>query len=87
MTGIELIAKERQEQIEKHGFNSSHDSEYLSGELITAAEFALHPMTKDQPWPFRENAFKSRIQAKNKIDRLIIAGAFIAAEIDRLKNQ
>lgn len=38
-TGIELIAEERQEQIEKHGFTT--DEDYNLGELVEGAKYAL----------------------------------------------
>jgi len=41
-TGIELIAKERQEQIEKHGYDLAHDLNYKNDELIKAALAYIH---------------------------------------------
>jgi hypothetical protein len=86
-TGVELIAEERQEQIEKHGFDVIHDVEYYSkNELIQAACFAIHP--EQFKWPAGwDEEFASKIRMKpNKVERLKVAGALIAAEIDRLQN-
>lgn len=37
MTGIELIAKERQRQIEQEGWTAEHDSQHTAGELLQCA--------------------------------------------------
>lgn len=82
-TGIELIAQERQEQIEKHGWDVSHDASYGHNELVKASLFAINP--EQFEWPFYwQEKFRGKIQRKTKIERLAVAGAFIAAEIDRL---
>ena len=85
-TGIELISEERQDQIVKHGFTSKRDDSYTNLELQRAAVFAItgareyYPEDWDLEW-------KVRIQAKSEIGRLIVAGALIAAEIDRLQRE
>jgi len=82
-TGVELIAEERQEQIKKHGF----DIQNSQNELIKAALFAINP---DQfEWPYYwDEEFRRKIKNKpNSVERLKIAGALIAAEIDRLQSQ
>ena len=84
-TGIEQIAQERQEQIEKHGFDSQNDERNTQEELKDTAAFLLtgdlsyFPHTWDQNWIYK-------FSKKNRIERLKIAGALIAAEIDRLQN-
>lgn len=90
-TGIELIAEERQEQIEKHGFDTAHDAMYNDpdahhqhGELAYAALHALWPRGEFYPRSFQE-WFRNKISTKTYKERLIIAGALIAAEIDRLQ--
>ena len=83
-TGIELIAQERQEQIEKHKWN---DAEYVLGELVEGAEFALYPYRKDQRFPFQQKQFAVKIAEKSRIEQLAVAGAFIAAEIDRIQEE
>lgn len=87
-SGLELIAIERSEQIEKHGFDALHDSENENGELKEAAMFLLtgedkyFPSLWDEGWWIR---FKNKIESNDKIEVLKVAGAFVAAEIDRIK--
>ncbi len=87
-TGIELITKERQEQIAKHGRSVEHDDQYKVRELSTAAVALLnqHPAIADFPPSWRSNAITHHMASKPYSDRLIIAGALIAAEIDRLQR-
>lgn len=86
-TGIELITKERQEQIEKHGFDAVHDSNnfHRKGELSDAAMYAIEQNPDDYPSGW-DNWFKDKLGIKSYKDRLIIAGALIAAEIDRIQR-
>lgn len=96
-TGIELIAEERQRQIEKEGWTPKHDAGHKNGELANAA--ATYAMTKEalevinlnipeqlQPavWPFEKIWYKPT--QKDRIRELQKAGALIAAEIDRLQR-
>lgn len=87
MTGIELIAKERQEQIEKHGHTPESDFQKYNGmyspELTWAANAAATADLGEFPkiWP---DELCNKILDKPEIERLAIAGALIAAEIDRL---
>jgi len=82
-TGIELIAQERDEQINKHGFDVTKDEGYSENELIKAALFAISPEYFEWPFYWQEK-FRDKIMRKLIRERLIIAGALIAAEIDRL---
>lgn len=81
-TGIELIAEERQEQIEKHGWTAEHDSDHIDGDLKDAALFALTKSIKYHQLGF--DRFEKKVRRKLYKERLIIAGALIAAEIDRI---
>lgn len=93
MTGIELIAKEREEQLTKHN-RSIRSDHYINGnyELCSAASMLLYNPTQESPMELlRETVLKNwnqsiliRMDAKSYKDRLVIAGALIAAEIDRL---
>ena len=87
MTGAERIALERNRQITEAGFTRGHDAEVhddgslLAAALIVAGEslegFKSH--TEGPSWAFD-------IIEKHKddpIQQLVIAGALIAAEIDR----
>jgi len=91
-SGIELIAIERQDQIEKHGRSISQDAVYNSGfeKPLTKAASALsiehgHSLLhfmKPDGW---DNDIWNKMICKPYKERLIIAGALIAAEIDRLQ--
>lgn len=82
--GIELIAIERKEQIEKHGFDAEHDRSNYCGELQDAAIYLLTENTAVYPGTWRNN-FRKKFMNKSNIERLTIAGALIAAEIDRIQ--
>lgn len=91
MTGIELIAKERQEQIEKHGRTVEKDVQYNEdGQLIDAILLLIlslnsdnHVALKEPPKHWDEPIWHHMLQ-KTEHDKLILMGAFAAAEIDRL---
>lgn len=105
-TGIELIAEERQRQIEVEGYDVTRDVDfYEHGELMGAAgcyiSNALNKGT-EQPkfshfkvmdpigryqdaWPWDKQYDKR--EKHDAFRSLVIAGALIAAEIDRLQNQ
>ncbi len=82
--GALLIANERDEQIIKHGFSAEKDTEfYNNAELVQAALFSLHPEIFAFPGNWNV-IYKDKIINKNLLDRYKVAGALIAAEIDRL---
>lgn len=88
-TGIELIANERQEQIEKQGHTVNNDLTYRSNILARAACAIAYEgikggvVTMDAPvWAW---AIRNR-PGIDMVNRLTIAGTLIAAEIDRLNN-
>lgn len=92
-TGAEMIYRERIEQLVKHGVSVVQDvSKHGGGSLLRAAEHLLttEPFTKygrlyyDAPHGWEKNAWE-RINRKSHIERLVIAGALIAAEIDRIQ--
>lgn len=109
-SGIELIAAERQRQIEKEGWTAEHDEQHAYGELAMAAALyaspkQLYEMSRDgswtvtfsDPWPWwdekegpRGGSFTvpawDKRKKHNRLRRLVIAGALIAAEIDRLQR-
>lgn len=84
-SGIELIGQERKEQIEKHGRTIEHDIIINDkGQLIDAVigildEHVEHKIPEG--WDIDICHYMAR---KPYLDRLIIAGALIAAEIDRI---
>lgn len=87
MTNIELIAKERDEQIEKHGYTIEDDKKHnQNGVLLDAAVATIRGhFLDDFPKHWNRNITRQIIN-KPLEERLIIAGAFILAELDRLKN-
>lgn len=91
-TGIHLIAEERQEQIEKHKRSINADAIHNSSEQLKEGAIKLlddpqdyriasRPINWNKPqWDY--------MCSKPYKERLIIAGALIAAEIDRvIKNK
>ena len=90
-TGIELIAQERQEQIEKHGRTVKRDVDENSHlQLVDAAtKLCADDMggfwaTDLCPLGWSQTIWDKMTNKPYK-ERLIIAGALIAAEIDRLQ--
>lgn len=93
-TGIELIAAERQKQIDKHGFtgyhHACHPEWYDNFQLQYAAttllmhEFEEVVDTVDNLPDGWDQDWFDKLNAKQRKERLIIAGALIAAELDRL---
>lgn len=89
-TGIELIAEERQRQIEKEGWTPEHDDGHLEGEMVNAAAgYMVHALlgvfgrTPPQMWPWNRVWWKP---SEDPIRNLTKAGALIAAEIDRIQR-
>jgi hypothetical protein len=96
MTGIELIAQERKEQIEKHGRTVELDkANNTSHQLSFAAALLSCPNPKSMgmsaannyscPTGWDKDIWKKIIH-KPYYDRLVIAGALIAAELDRIQD-
>jgi hypothetical protein len=94
-TGIELIAEERQRQIQEEGWSAEHDDKYKENELAKAAGcYAVTPGLMDEIkfgnrtpslWPFSAKWW--RPSPANRIRELQKAGALIAAEIDRIQRE
>lgn len=90
MTGVELIALERQRQIEEEGYNEDvyfNPSEELANAAVCYAlprycrEYNEHG--KPILWPWHSQSWKPT--PNDRIRELVKAGALIAAEIDRLQ--
>jgi hypothetical protein len=90
-SGIGLMAQERREQIDKHGRTIERDDKENSAEqLATGAEMLLamsheegiDPQTFPDGW---DHDICEHMLGKPYKERLIIAGALIAAELDRLQ--
>lgn len=93
-SGIELIAAERNEQIVKHNRTVTNDVKFNKNEELSFAAAALscpHPEANGLsasnnyscPTGWNVKIWIHMIKKPYK-ERLIIAGALIAAEIDRL---
>lgn len=97
-TGIELIAQERKEQIEKHGLDDTHTPRKI---LTQAAIFCINNISLQKgakvlmdnyPRYRLITDFYMSVQYKRdrmsdndfQIEMLKIAGAFLAASIDKL---
>jgi len=112
--GVELIAEERQRQIEQEGWSAEHDEQHLEGQLALVASLYATPIPlfarveKEDggveiydPWPWHDEVEVTRYgdglttevpawdkrQKHSKLRKLVIAGALIAAEIDRLQRK
>ncbi len=100
MNGIELIAAERQRQIEVEGWTPEHDDEHISGQMADAAscfartkkgpyvslgvDWGGHHVRVPHRWPWHASWWKPT--PDDRIRELAKAGALIAAEIDRLQR-
>lgn len=85
--GTSLMTAERTRQVVEEGYSPEHDAEHGSADLPWAAwsylDRAVHPTDSPVPptaWPWDEAAWNATAEP---IRRLVIAGALIAAEIDR----
>ena len=86
-TGIELNAQERKEQNEKHGRTIEKDVvTNPNGSLSRAARaiLSIDHIAQEFPKDWIKD-FLIKVSRKKEIEKLVIAGALIAAEIDRLQ--
>jgi hypothetical protein len=91
-TGIELITEERWEQVYKHGWSRDSDVKHHFGELAkyaaalavigTDAQIVENGEEFEDVWDLVDK----HKDPKDRIHSLKVAGALIAAEIDRLQN-
>jgi hypothetical protein len=90
-TGIELIADERQRQLNVEGWTPEHDDEHDCDQLAIAAALYALPETEranrkgiasPSGWPWEDEYWKPT--PDDRIKELVKAGALVAAEIDRL---
>lgn len=98
MNGVDLIAEERKRQAGK-GFGACHDDYHDDGSILTAAGRIIYDLEggthesdpedevdPDATWPERLSAHVVKKYGDDRIRRLTIAGALIAAEIERLQR-
>ena len=99
MTGAELISQERKRQIDDEDYSAEHDDKHTTGELVMASACyiydyyghieitehrAFYRNFAQDRWPWDSYYYKPT--PKDPIHQLKIAGALIAAEIDRLQR-
>jgi len=85
--GTELIAEERQRQIDKEGWTEDHDAGHQENEILHAA--ICYAINADEPddtgphmmWPWEDKWWKPT--KGDTVRDLVKSGALIAAEIDR----
>lgn len=89
-TGLEQISEERIKQISKYGYTLYHDSGYKNKELLYGALAYLKTAigseeTLIESWPMEDWPFDIKyFHDEGYVENLKKAGAFIAAELDRL---
>ena len=94
--GTYLIKQERERQITELGYDAEHDDQHQAGEILVGAlHLAEHVLAEDMfekrdwldepeyTWPWPDNKPDYTVPA---VRRLTIAGAMIAAEIDRINR-
>ena len=83
-SGIEFIAAERQRQIDVEGWSAEHDDTHREGELAIEAALWATQDTAEETLRNGMCGNGPHRKGKPRIKQLAIAGALIAAEIDRL---
>ena len=83
-TAIDLVKKEREKQISKHGYTTVHDRQHSKKAVLYGALAYLNSVIYSsnvgiEDWPFKEESFKPEGDIKN----LVKAAAMIIAEIDK----
>lgn len=92
--GVWLIGQERVRQLTEEGYNAAHDDAHTKGEIAVCAAMLAAYDTECQV-ESRGEAIRDTWMAelvhkysrKTPVERLIVAGAMIAAEIDRLERK
>lgn len=99
MTGVELIAAERTRQIEEKGYTAELDDRWDNLALVFCADMIIGDYISEQGgvppedapahlgWHAERANHVRKKYGPDYITRLKIAGAFIAAEIDRLTRR
>ena len=97
-SGVDLIAEERQRQIEKEGFTKEHDKQHCDDELAIAAacyaipeNIRINELKNPQSiyaiprlFPWGKEWWKP--SPDERITELVKAGALIAAQIDQIQE-
>jgi len=90
-SGVELIDVERARQMRVEGWTLEHDDEHDDGSLAAAAScLAAEGTDAEFIWPGYElswiKVLRDKHATSDRMRQLVIAGALIAAEIDRLRR-
>jgi hypothetical protein len=86
LLGVRLIEEERRRQIEAEGWSADHDDSHSDGELAMEALFWAAEGT-DVAAESDGMCGTEHRKSKSRIRQLVIAGALVAAEIDRLHRE
>lgn len=87
MNGIEEIIIERINQLDNHKYKVDNDVKvHLKGELRSVAVALILNDSSFYPLSWNEEQYKNWM-CEDRVKQLAIAGAFLAAEIDRIKEQ
>jgi len=85
-SGIVLIANERNEQLYKHGKSVEYDRQVNSLRQLAGCAYAIIG-SEPQSFPGdQSDEFINKVLAKPYRERIKIAGAMLAAELDRISN-
>ena len=91
-TGIQLIQEERVDQMYKHGISVYDDFQNnnvgqltYAAKLLISSEKLITMVYENPPKGWNKHIWK-RLLDKSYKDRLVIAAALIAAELDRLQE-
>ncbi len=90
--GVDLIEEERLRQLTAEGWTSAHDDKHGDGSLAAAAScLAAEGTDAEFAWPGYDVSWIKTLRDKHattdRVRQLTIAGALIAAEIDRLQRR
>ena len=87
--GIIAIIQERADQVNKYNYTAEYHANnpklYNDNQLVYAAQILMFDLHYFMPCPnYWDKDWWRKLQLKPKEEKLAIAGAFIACEIDRL---
>lgn len=86
--GARRILEERNDHFTTHGFDEDHDKKNNAEELKYAAVFLLNPEKYKGVYPsWWSEEWKQKFLALSPKERLVKAGALLAAEYDRLEAE
>lgn len=85
LSGAEMIVAERFRQIHVKGFDAANDALWADAQMAQAAAHYANPHSEAAWYVDGWHGFMRSKPGHDRIRQLVIAGALIAAEIDRLK--